>query len=293
MPGFAFTNKDKWILTEHLMTAKKCVDSVWYIARHIFELSKYMHMRDYVEMLRSRFYISCGNILDVFCDVTKQRKRDVRSQYDLVNEIYYERDKHSAHSDMDWRDREFKMLIDLFSCMRAQLKCVRYVTASVLPDCVTLDFIPFDALCFSYVNGISSYNIGLINARKYPFSKFIYSVYSPSVGKRYSGVKYNIVHCVYDALHACDDDSMAVFSMNGICFEHGIQSRQDAAVVYNVVNDSDVWVRFDSGVYDKIVGLRNAGVIDCCDCPRFLNVWSVDFLIGICKSLVSFDCFRM
>ena len=54
---------NKWELARYLIDAKKCVDSILFIEENKSRLVN-IGLRDEVSLLRQRFYINCGVVLD-------------------------------------------------------------------------------------------------------------------------------------------------------------------------------------------------------------------------------------
>ena len=53
---------NKWEITRYLIDAKKCIDSMLYISENGSKLP--LELRNKVESVRSRFYVSCCVVLD-------------------------------------------------------------------------------------------------------------------------------------------------------------------------------------------------------------------------------------
>ena len=138
---------DKWELARYLIDAKKCVDSVLFIAAYGDEL-RYIDLRKKTSELRSEFSIKCCVVLDKHLERVKIKKRDLCNQDELVQSLYYERDKNSAHKDESYLSPEFESLNEIAEQMKEQLIHIRSVCSDSLPDVVTLDFVPHDRELF-------------------------------------------------------------------------------------------------------------------------------------------------
>ena len=162
--------KNKWENANFLITAKKCIDSFLYISNNILELSN-LDLREKTDKLRQIFYINLVNVLDELFNTTTRRK-NVRQSDKIINRIYYERNKKSAHNDDDYKPWIYNTLEEEIQDKKNELLHIKEVCAVVLPDIITIDFVPHDKELFRLVNRLNATLETDANRIKYPNSTF-------------------------------------------------------------------------------------------------------------------------
>ncbi|MCR5586108.1 MAG: hypothetical protein K6F77_01070 [Lachnospiraceae bacterium] len=70
--------KNKWETARYLIDAKKCIDSLWYIAENADQL-KFINLRKKTNELLVEFYIKCCVVIDEYLTVTGSKKKDLCS----------------------------------------------------------------------------------------------------------------------------------------------------------------------------------------------------------------------
>lgn len=87
------------------------------------------------------FYINCCVVVDDFLDKNKilnSKEQKARSEWKEsrkdIKQIYYERDKNSAHSDENYRSTYYQSFKQLINEMKRQLKTVFDECRKSLPD---------------------------------------------------------------------------------------------------------------------------------------------------------------
>ena len=96
----------KWELSRYLIDAKKCVDSIIFISDNIKAITN-IDVRDKVNSKRNSFYINCCVVLD---KSFPKKKKALCDSDEIAKELYYERDKNSAHNTQS--DLEYKVFND-------------------------------------------------------------------------------------------------------------------------------------------------------------------------------------
>lgn len=139
-----------WELARYLIDAKKCVDSIMYIEKNLVAL-KNIGVREKVDSKRREFYINCCIILD---KVFPKKKKELCSTDTIVQRLYYERDKNFAHKDLDYKPVEYVSLSEMVKDLQNQIVHLKELCKGVLPDAITLDFVPHDKELFRFVNGL-------------------------------------------------------------------------------------------------------------------------------------------
>ena len=157
----------KWELARYLIDAKKCVDSVLYIQENAEQL-QYIDLRKKIEELRREFFIKCCTVIDEHIKTANIKKRDLCVEDPIVDRIYYERDKNSAHKDSNYKAREYGSIAEICDEMSRQCKHVREVCIDSLPKNLTLDFVPHDRSLFRIIHRLTKVEEDEILQRKHP-----------------------------------------------------------------------------------------------------------------------------
>ena len=92
-----------WETARYLIDAKKDVDSIIFICENQKRVPITI-IKDYVERTKNDFYINCCNVLDEYAEQkgyfnTADSKKAFKHSSDIIERIYHERDKNSAHID--------------------------------------------------------------------------------------------------------------------------------------------------------------------------------------------------
>lgn len=281
--------KNKWENANFLITAKKCIDSFLYISNNILELSN-LDLREKTDKLRQIFYINLVNVLDELFNTTSKRK-NVRQNDKIIDKIYYERNKKSAHKDDDYKPRIYNTLEDEIQDKKNELLHVREICAEVLPDNITIDFVPHDKELFRLANRINATLETDANKIKYPNSTF-HSYQLSKEGKhvfkefdteeqdrrnaKMFGYDYDRVVERYP-LQSIDDIKImsdkekqryAVIMENGINSYEGLQNRQDSCIKINVLFDLNMWCEANINIFKQIEELKKIGFLDVFEIPH-------------------------
>ncbi len=255
---------NKWELARYLIDAKKAVDSVWFIAQNGEKLRN-IDIRKEIESHKSDFYINVCAVLDEFTG-GKKRKREVCNSDKVINAIYYERDKHYAHKDYDYRPKAYDSLSAIYEDMKSQLNHVREVCADVLPDVVTLDFVPHDKQLFRHLHGVTPEKEEEIKKAKHPG-------YGQPIPEGVETKEFQILQDSEDAKFLTPEDrkEYATLVECGICSNESLQNFQDAAIKTNVLFEENMWCSFNPKQDAKINKLKEMGYFDEYDIPRIPN----------------------
>lgn len=278
---------NKWENANFLITAKKCIDSFLYISNNISELSN-LDLRARTDNLRQIFYINLVNVLDgVFNTTTK--KKSIRQNDKVIDRIYYERDKKSAHKDDDYKPRTYNTLEEEIQDKKTELIRVKEACFDILPDVITIDFVPHDKDLFRLVNRINATLETDANKIKYPnstFHSYQLSEEGKHVFKEFDTEKQdrrNSKMFGYDKnvelypLQSIDDIKImsdqqkqryAVIMENGINSYEGLQNRQDSCIKINVLFNSNMWCEANMNIFKQIEELKKIGFLDIFEIPH-------------------------
>ena len=281
--------KNKWENANFLITAKKCIDSFLYISNNILELCN-LDLREKTNTLRQIFYINLVNVLDELFNTTTKRK-NIRQNDKIIDKIYYERNKKSAHKDDDYKPRIYNTLEDEIQDKKNELLHVREICAETLPDIITIDFVPHDKELFRLVNRLNATLETDVNKIKYPSSTF-HSYQLSKEGKhvfkefdteeqdrrnsKMFGYDYDKVLERYP-LQSIDDIKImsdqekqryGVIMENGINSYEGLQNRQDACIKINALFDLNMWCEANINIFKQIEELKKIGFLDVFEIPH-------------------------
>lgn len=281
--------KNQWENANFLITAKKCIDSFLYISNNILELSN-LDLRERTDKLRQVFYINLVNVLDEIFNTTSKRK-NIRQIDKIIDRIYYERNKKSAHKDDDYKPRAYNTLEEEILDKKNELIHVKDVCAEELPDIITIDFVPHDKELFRLVNRINATLETDANKIKYPNSTF-HSYQLAEEGKhvfkefdteeqdrrnsKMFGYDYDKVLERYP-LQSIDDIKImsdqekqryGVIMENGINSYEGLQNRQDACIKINALFDLNMWCEANINIFKQIEELKKIGFLDVFEIPH-------------------------
>lgn len=247
----------KWELARYLIDAKKCVDSVLYISINAEEL-RYIDLRKKLNGIRNEFYIKCCVVIDKYIENLKQKKKDLCNTDEIINSLYYERDKNSAHKDEKYRAQQFDSLSELVDQMQNQIKHIREKCALSLPDEITLDFVPHDRELFRLLHHITASKEDEINKRKYPLR-------GAPLGKNDANTKTFAVFNDTEEFRNLTEDKKKDYGViveDGINSYEGLQNRQDAAIRINVLYGLNVWCSINQKYFKQVEKLTELGCFD-------------------------------
>lgn len=247
----------KWELARYLIDAKKCVDSVLYISDNAEEL-RYINLRKKINEIRNEFYIKCCIVIDKHIENSKQRKKDLCQTDEVIDSLYYERDKNSAHKDENYAAQQFDFLSEIAEQMKNQIEHIREKCVSSLPDEITLDFVPHDRELFRLIHHITAKDEDEINNRKYPFRNAF------SISDDVNAKIFKVFNDTEDLRNLTEDkkEEYAVTIDNGINSYEGLQNRQDAVIRMNVLYGLNVWCSINQKYFEKMKKLTKLGCFD-------------------------------
>ena len=281
--------KNKWENANFLISAKKCIDSFIYISKNVLELSN-LDLRERTDKLRQLFYINLANVLDEFFN-TPTKKKTIKQNDEIIARIYYERNKKSAHKDDDYRPRTYSSLENEIEDKKTELIHVKELCSEVLPDIITIDFVPHDKELFRLVNRINATLETDANKIKYPNSTFhsyqlseegkhIFKEFNTEEQDRRNaqmfGYDYDKVVERYplqsiDDIRIMSDEEKqryAVIIENGINSYEGLQNRQDLCIKTNALFGLNMWRQANANVFEQIEELKRLGFLDIFEIPH-------------------------
>ena len=213
-------------------------------------------IREKVAETKRKFYINCCVVLDKCYPKDKK----VICQNEIIDRIYYERDKNFAHKDEKYHAKQYESLDDIANDMKKQLLEVKSLCDDHLPEQLTVDFVAFDSGLYRLAKGITKEKEEEIFNRKFPLRNSLNIPPEEGIVKK--------VFSDTEDLRDIPEDSRSDYATlirMGICMEESIQRLQDDCIRTNVLfDDTNMWVTTD---LDKWKELRKAGLMDEFDIP--------------------------
>lgn len=250
---------NKWVLAEYFLSAKKAVDTILYISKYHKSISPYILKKRSDEAQRI-FYISCAIVIDKA--LSKKTRNSIRSENQIIQAIYYERDKKYAHADNDYQKSEFSSFAELAEILKTRLGEVYFVCQDALPSCfASPDYVIFDSELFRIVNQIDYRREQEILDIKYPGRKLTMSNLAQNAH-------------IIKALNYSEDiksipenkrNEYGIVLKMGLTLEESVQSLQDSFVLINIYFDKDVWVSIKKGIDKLYQTAREKGLMNECD----------------------------
>ena len=241
---------NKWEVARYLIDAKKNIDSIMYINKNIYELNN-IDVSLKIRNVMQSFYLNLSYVLDEKYN-TRDKKQSICRNNKIIESIYYERDKDKAHKDSNYHRTKYDSIEEIIESMKKQIFEVRKKCEYIIAKEVKLDFVPHDKELFRIVNGINREKEDKICRKKY----FI----SDSLNE--NNITRKIFYDTEELKENREKDKYAVIMKDGINIYEGIQERQDACIKINVLNNTNIWVQFNSKSKKKIEKLIKTGLVN-------------------------------
>ena len=138
----------EWELARYVIDAKKCIDSIMFISDNLSKL-RHIDIKKRTNSIRNEFFINCCIILD---DTFGKCKKELCNSDEVIKSLYYERDKNTAHKDINYKAKIYKSFREMIIDMKCQLKHLKKVCKDYLPVELTLDFVSHDKELFRLID---------------------------------------------------------------------------------------------------------------------------------------------
>lgn len=249
----------KWELARYLLDAKKSIDTLLYVAENSEDISM-IDIQELVNEIRRKFYVDACVVLD---KCYPKKKKEICKD-NVIESVYYERDKNYAHKDTDYKRKQYGSILEMAGEMKRQLAAVQERCSSYLPEELTLDYLIFDAKLYRMVNGITKEKEEQALNIKHPGRK--------RTGREKGTEKGEIYTIFRDTEQIRDipeNERMkyATVFQTGIVIEETFQKMQDSCIRTNVLYGTNIWVSINQTELEKIVKMRKLGVLDEMDVP--------------------------
>ena len=246
----------KWELAKYLIDAKKDVDSILYCSLHGKEI-RFIDLKSKIELRKADFYINCCVVLDNSFD--RKEKKNLCSKHPQINDIYYQRDKNSAHKDYNYKETSFNTLDELVSILEDEIQTVRKVCKDSLPEQLTLDFVPHDRETFRMLNGISNAEIEeKILRAKHPFYQ------QNDDGSKVVAKNVPVLQDISQLRNMSGEEKKKYCTIvdAGINSYEGLQNIQDWMIKTNFLMETNMWVTPNPDSFKKLEKFQKLGIYD-------------------------------
>ena len=236
----------KWKNFSIMLRCKESLDSFSYL------FDNYNFIIDVdsnLNRVRCEFYLTLVELLDKTICVNSDDKRRLKCDDEIVNNIYYHRNKRYAHKDNNYDDKshilwEYGDLKSELNGLKDYLIHVKNLLIGYLPSNVTLDFVSYDRSLFGMVNRLNLKDLNVIKNDKYMYYNNIENL---KTGVQKKTMDMDVVE------FSCED---------GLVDFERLQNRQRLCVLINEELGFDIWCQFDEKIQDNIEFLRLLGVLD-------------------------------
>ena len=274
-----------WENARYLIEAKKDVDSIIFMRDNLFQISEEIRY-EYVSRIRDHFFINICDVIDDYIKIDKLNKKELCKNNSIIDMLYYERDKNSAHADERYRLKTYETLDEMISEMKQQMKLVRKICKEVLPEKLTLNYVSHDKVLFRLLNGVDYKKEEELKDLKHT--------------KRREGIAYFTKNEVESkkiitdikqirGLTEQEKSEYAIIVNAGINACEGLQNRQDFAIQVNIAYNQNMWVVLNEKDIDNYDFLKNTGVLDQFDIPRVVKVYSNELIAKVNKMIENGD----
>lgn len=243
----------KWEIAKYLIDAKKDIDSLMFLELRAEEVYN-IDLKYKIDKLLSNFHINCCIVIDN--SFAKSEKKKIRLSNQIIEGIFYERDKNSAHKDADYINKNYASLKEMIDDLKTKITEVKKVCTYHLPDVITLDFVPHDRETFRLIYGLTTSKENEIIKRKYPLKNsqtITNSVTTKAVINDISEIK-----CIPEGKR----NDYCITANDGINEFEGLQNRQDFAIKVNLLYDLNIWPSINQEVFDEYQKLKEIGIYD-------------------------------
>ena len=239
-------NRSKWKNFSIMLRCKENLDSFSYIldnGEFIIDFDSNL------DNIRRGFYLTLVELLDGTICIKFDDKRRLKCTDEIVDNIYYHRNKRYAHKDNDYDAKshilwEYGDLKSELDGLKIYLMHVKELLIDYLPSNATLDFVSYDRSLFGMVNNLNLKDLNVIKNDKYMYYKNIENLKT--------GVQKKIMNM--DVVEFSCEDGLVDFER--------LQNRQRFCVSINVELGCDIWCRFNEKIQDDIEFLRSLGSLD-------------------------------
>lgn len=264
---------NNWELAKYLLSAKKDIDSLLYIKDNLDNISTIIK-KDYIDRLRDHFYINCCVVIDEYLEqknIKGKEKTEWKESYPKIQQLYYERDKNSAHIDDDYKIKNYISFNQIVNEMKGQLHQIYNICIDLLPEVFEINYFPHDKVLFRLINNVDIKKEKEINKSKYVDHTEGYAI----------GDSPRIIDVVYDikelrGLSRERKKELGAIVEAGLNFFEFQQNLQDFYILINNIHDLDYWTFNVNNRVNAYLELKKSGIIDNFDRPKKLKIFTTE-----------------
>ena len=212
------SNKEKWILSYHLITAKKVIDAFNFMAKYppiidnvpdLFTAHMHLYYSELIEFLNN-----------TICSDDLHRETIINSD-NVVRSIY---EKQYIKNIKNYSDEDIFICFDnIVAHMKKYLEHIRIICNEYLPTLLTLDFVAYTkTLCNDEKIDKEYYNEVLQDNIIYKVATDLKSYYT---------------------LSDEDKNKCVIFAKTGSTFDENLQKIQDSLIAINVKDNTNYWTK--------------------------------------------------
>lgn len=221
---------NKWELTKILIDSKKDVDSILYIAEYGKELNT-IDLYEEVQAKLQNFYVNLRILYDK--RFHRQELKALCDSDSIVRETKYHADKRYAHRDEDYNAYEPDTLFDLVEKLKKEIMHCKELCKDILPDSITLDFVPHDKKLFRM-------RFGITKEKEEAIIKALHPAHGIPV-ETTNEKTVNVFNNVDEIKKVNDSSEYCVLMEDGITWSEKLQNRQDSVIKINVLYGLNIW----------------------------------------------------
>lgn len=240
----------EWELARYLIDAKKCIDSFLFISDHVPELRN-IDLRNKANEIRKTFYINLCIVLDK--TFPKEKKNICKNE--LIARIYYERDKNSAHKDVDYKPRKYELWAEEIDDKKKEIEAVLNLCRINLPNIITLNYVPHDRELFRFVYSLTAEKEEEIKKIKHPG-------YNQPIPAGVETIVKKPFYDTEDLRDIGDKNKYCTILETGINQYEALQNRQDFCIKTNVLYHTEMWCTPNEENFLKIQKFKDNGFMD-------------------------------
>lgn len=264
----------KWEVAKYLLSAKRDIDSLLFIKENLEKIPMTIRM-DYVNRMKDHFYINCCVVVDEYLkqkNIKSKEKTLWKDSYIKIQQVYYERDKNSAHIDSDYQMKNFNSFGQLINEMKSQLKEIHQICKDILPLRFEINYFPHDKVLFRLINKVDQKKEEEINKSKYVDHKEGFAIGELSKPR-------NVVYDIKELRGLSEEKKkeLAVLVEAGLNFFEAQQNLQDFYILINAIHDLNYWTFEVENRVNAYLELRKSGILDAFDRPKKIKVITMEF----------------
>lgn len=239
-------NQIRWVYAYHLNQASENLASVRFYKKHRKHPEYPVNAGDKLKQFRSRFVISLLNLIDLA--FTYKEKSSLKADNAIIKGLIDYRNKRGAHLDLTVEIQEIIDPVELVHQMVKEFNTVKTCCGDKLPKEFNVPKVSFDFDLFLALHGINNAQLDKICLNKYGK---VYEEAFPTLTSDETHAYFNSLAQVeilktLDTTRTLRDKTLSVLIKDGLTDEDGLLKRTQAAILINIINNSNTMVELNS-----------------------------------------------